>query len=119
MKQPAEPPGRNQGRLGPDPVIEAYKASIDRTLLRHSLKRSPAERPANLVASQGFAKKGLPGKFAHWDRGETRFPLGGQLVRRVFTPPPARRGGGTGPPVVRTLGLLPAPLNRPASGDSR
>jgi len=30
--------------LPPDPVIEAYKKDIDRTLLRENLKRSPAER---------------------------------------------------------------------------
>ncbi|MBI4485805.1 MAG: hypothetical protein HY655_07320 [Acidobacteria bacterium] len=30
--------------LPPDPVIEAYKKDIDRTLLRENLKRTPAER---------------------------------------------------------------------------
>ncbi len=30
--------------LEPDPVIEAYKLHVDRTLLRENLKRSPDER---------------------------------------------------------------------------
>jgi hypothetical protein len=30
--------------LVPDPVIEAYKKDIDRTLLRETLKRTPAQR---------------------------------------------------------------------------
>ena len=30
--------------ITPDPVIEAYKKDVDRTLLRESLKRTPAER---------------------------------------------------------------------------
>jgi hypothetical protein len=31
---------RNEIRLDPDPVIEAYKRDIDRTLLRENLKLS-------------------------------------------------------------------------------
>ena len=31
-------------RLDPDPVIEAYKKDIDRTLLRENLKLTPEER---------------------------------------------------------------------------
>jgi hypothetical protein len=38
-----------------DPVIEAYKRDVDRTLLRQNLKRSVAERLANLVALQRLA----------------------------------------------------------------
>ena len=30
--------------LGPDPVIEAYKKDVDRTLLRENLKLTPEER---------------------------------------------------------------------------
>ena len=33
-----------------DPVVEAYKKDIDRSLLRERLKRTPAERIADLVA---------------------------------------------------------------------
>ena len=41
----------------PDPVVEAYKKDIDRTLLRENLKRSIAERFANFVALQRFAEE--------------------------------------------------------------
>ena len=34
--------------LPPDPVIEAYKKDIDRTLLRETLKQTPAQRLARL-----------------------------------------------------------------------
>jgi len=34
--------------LEPDPVIEAYKKDIDRTLIRENLKLTPAERLAKL-----------------------------------------------------------------------
>lgn len=44
-------------RFDPDPVIEAYKKDIDRTLLRQNLKRSVAERLANLVALQRLAEE--------------------------------------------------------------
>jgi endonuclease/exonuclease/phosphatase family metal-dependent hydrolase len=44
-------------RLEPDPVIEAYKKDIDRTLLRENLKRTVAERLANLVALQELAEE--------------------------------------------------------------
>jgi hypothetical protein len=30
--------------IEPDPVIEAYKVHVDRTLLRQNLKRTPEER---------------------------------------------------------------------------
>jgi hypothetical protein len=35
-------------RLESDPVIEAYKVDIDRTLLRENLRRSPTERVQRL-----------------------------------------------------------------------
>ena len=41
--------------LEPDPVIEAYKAGVDRSLLRERLKRTPAERVEDLVALLRFA----------------------------------------------------------------
>ncbi|MGH2795715.1 MAG: hypothetical protein ACRDKG_15590 [Actinomycetota bacterium] len=34
--------------LDPDPVIEAYKRDVDRTLLRENLKLSPEERVLKL-----------------------------------------------------------------------
>ncbi|MBA2302595.1 MAG: hypothetical protein H0W08_08170 [Acidobacteria bacterium] len=41
--------------LEPDPVIEAYKKGIDRSLLRERLKKTPAERVEDLVALVAFA----------------------------------------------------------------
>ena len=38
-----------------DPVIEAYKAAVDRTLLRQNLQRSVEERIRNLEELQRFA----------------------------------------------------------------
>lgn len=43
--------------LEPDPVIEAYKVHVDRTLLRQNLKRSLAERWANLGAALRLAEE--------------------------------------------------------------
>jgi hypothetical protein len=40
---------------GSDPVIEAYKKHVDRTLLRENLKKTVGERLANLVALQRLA----------------------------------------------------------------
>ena len=39
----------------PDPVVEAYKRHVDRTLLRQNLRRSATERVANLIALQKLA----------------------------------------------------------------
>lgn len=41
----------------PDPVIEAYKAGIDRTLLCENLKLSTEERIRNLAQLQRFAEE--------------------------------------------------------------
>ena len=48
----------------PDPVIEAYKKDVDRTLLRENLKLTPQERVAklqrfmhDLVAIRGAARR--------------------------------------------------------------
>jgi hypothetical protein len=43
------------GTREPDPVIEAYKRDVDRTLIRESLKRSVQERFDRLIALQHFA----------------------------------------------------------------
>ena len=40
--------------IEPDPVIEAYKKDVDRTLLRENLRRTPEERLDNLVALVSF-----------------------------------------------------------------
>jgi hypothetical protein len=41
--------------LDPDPVIEAYKKDIDRTLIRENLKRTPEERILQLMKLQELA----------------------------------------------------------------
>ena len=41
----------------PDPVIDAYKPGIDRTLIRENLKRSPQERLQALQQLQAFAEE--------------------------------------------------------------
>lgn len=40
-----------------DPVIEAYKPGIDRTLIIENLKRTPEERLANLASLQRFVSR--------------------------------------------------------------
>lgn len=45
----------------PDPVIEAYKKDIDRTLLRENLRRTVAERVARLLELQRLAKEARRG----------------------------------------------------------
>ena len=44
-------------RIEPDPVIEAYKKDVDRTLLRENLKRSVEERLQNLMNFQSFIEE--------------------------------------------------------------
>lgn len=41
--------------IEPDPVIEAYKKDVDRTLLIENLRRTPEERLDNLAALLEFA----------------------------------------------------------------
>jgi len=40
-----------------DPVVEAYKQGIDRTLIRENLRISVQERFENLMALQRFAEE--------------------------------------------------------------
>lgn len=49
---------KSDDRLEPDPVIEAYKQDLDRTLLRENLTKSVTERVANLIALQRLAAEG-------------------------------------------------------------
>ncbi len=42
-------------RLEPDPVIEAYKKGVDRTLIRENLKLSVEDRFRKLMELQRFA----------------------------------------------------------------
>ena len=41
----------------PDPVIDAYKPGIDRTLIIENLRRSPEERLLNLQRLQAFVEE--------------------------------------------------------------
>jgi hypothetical protein len=41
--------------IEPDPVIEAYKKDVDRTLLRENLRRTIEERFANMMRLQALA----------------------------------------------------------------
>ena len=56
MRTPTRPIDPDQA-LDPDPVVEAYKRDLDRTLLRENLKRSVEERVAALVALQRLAEE--------------------------------------------------------------
>lgn len=47
-------PHRYDISLEPDPVIEAYKKDVDRTLLRESLKLTHEERLQRLLELQTF-----------------------------------------------------------------
>lgn len=48
---------RDESGVSRDPVVEAYKAGVDRTLLRERLKRTPGERVDDLVALARFAEE--------------------------------------------------------------
>ena len=48
---------REELPLEPDPVIEAYKKDVDRTLIRENLKKSVDERLRSLVAQERFAQE--------------------------------------------------------------
>jgi hypothetical protein len=50
-------PGKRPLPFPPDPVIEAYKKDIDRSLLRENLKRSVDERFERLMELQRFAEE--------------------------------------------------------------
>jgi hypothetical protein len=43
--------------LAPDPVIEAYKRDLDRSLLRENLRKSIEERVTALMALQRLARE--------------------------------------------------------------
>ena len=52
---PGSPAAPRETEFEPDPVVEAYKRHVDRTLLRQNLRRSATERVANLIALQRLA----------------------------------------------------------------
>lgn len=41
----------------PDPVVELYQQSVDRSLSRENLRRSPDERIRNVMALQRMAEE--------------------------------------------------------------
>jgi hypothetical protein len=43
--------------LEPDPVVEAYKRDVDRTLLRENLRRTVEERIEALIRTQHLAEE--------------------------------------------------------------
>ena len=43
--------------IDPDPVVEAYKKHVDRTLIRENLKLSVEERLKKLMELQRFAEE--------------------------------------------------------------
>jgi hypothetical protein len=51
------PPVEGPHPFEPDPVIEAYKKGVDRSLVRENLKRTPDQRMRALVALQRFANE--------------------------------------------------------------
>lgn len=44
-------------RLKPDPVIEAYKCDVDRTLIRENFKLTHEQRLLKLMELQKFARE--------------------------------------------------------------
>lgn len=48
---------RQEEQFEPDPVIEAYKRDVDRTLIRENLRLSVEERFDKLARLQGFAEE--------------------------------------------------------------
>jgi hypothetical protein len=51
------PPEQGVPPFEPDPVIEAYKKDVDRTLIRENLRRTVDERLRQLVEMQRFARE--------------------------------------------------------------
>jgi len=46
----------DEADLPPDPVIDAYKAHVDRTLIREQLRRSIHERIQTMIGALRFAE---------------------------------------------------------------
>ena len=57
MQQPrGRPDEPDDERFESDPVVEAYKRDVDRTLIREQLRRSVDERVRNMIAALRFAE---------------------------------------------------------------
>jgi hypothetical protein len=50
------PPAFRSVSLDPNPVIEAYKRDVDRTLLRENLRLTTTERVRKMIAALRFAE---------------------------------------------------------------
>ena len=74
MRSEKEMPESDEFRYR-DPVIEAYKRGIDRTLIRESLKRTPTERIEALIALQRLAEEArrAGAKVFGWQRTSKRY----------------------------------------------
>lgn len=57
MSRPETTLPRTDAPLEPDPVIEAYKKDVDRTLLRENLKLTVEERLLKLARFQHFLEE--------------------------------------------------------------
>ncbi|MBI2528281.1 MAG: hypothetical protein HYV93_20165 [Candidatus Rokubacteria bacterium] len=57
MSEPARRRGVEPATRELDPVVEAYKKDVDRTLLRANLARTVEERVQNLGRLQRFAEE--------------------------------------------------------------
>ena len=55
--QMAQPTHLGSTKIEPDPVIEAYRKHIDRTLIRENLRLTVDQRFQQLMALQRFAKE--------------------------------------------------------------
>ena len=49
--------GAKREVIDPDPVVEAYKRHVDRTLLRENLRKTPEERVRALMELQRLAEE--------------------------------------------------------------
>ncbi len=56
MSEPVERSWVEPETSEPDPVVEAYKKDVDRTLLRANLARTVEERLQNLARLQRFGR---------------------------------------------------------------
>ena len=56
MHEDQRPNGPDDGGFAPDPVIDAYKRDVDRTLIREQLRRSVDARVRNMIAALRFAE---------------------------------------------------------------
>ena len=55
--QMTQPTHLGSTQIGPDPVIEAYRKDIDRTLIRENLRLTVDQRFQQLMALQRFAEE--------------------------------------------------------------